>query len=281
MDKVYAFTGGTSGVGFAIMEALAAGMTGDIVFTGTSAEAGEKIVGKSTKDHPAVRFHFIPADLSEKEGIKRFVHYIRDHFNRLDVLSLNAGILNLSLEYTSDRLEKTFALNYLSAAELLLSLQDMLLKPPHTRVGLVTGKADTIAAGRLNLDDPGLVKDYNGFKAAVHTALMKTVAAFYLAEAWESNNFTINVFHPGVVRSRLVRSLPPLIRPLAQLTSSLFFSPRSKTGEYLFLSPEMENTTGAYLSGKKTVIFPRREEHMRQAEDLWSETLRIIEARNR
>ena len=87
-DKVAIITGATSGMGKAIARAFA-GAGARLVLSGRDRERGEQLekeLGRSV---------FVPGDVGHPDYNQYLVQKAMEHFGRLDILSLNAGILGL------------------------------------------------------------------------------------------------------------------------------------------------------------------------------------------
>jgi len=83
-------TGGTSGIGLAVLHRFA--QEGyDLAFCGRNLRRGEKAVADIKKKF-ACRVVFVPADVSKEEAVRRVVELGPGRMGRLDVLCNNAGI---------------------------------------------------------------------------------------------------------------------------------------------------------------------------------------------
>ena len=85
--KIAWITGAGSGIGEAAALALAdEGAT--VILTGRTASKLERVAQRI----PQGGAHVVPADLTDKEQVARVGAYIREKFNRLDILINNAGV---------------------------------------------------------------------------------------------------------------------------------------------------------------------------------------------
>ena len=85
--KIAWVTGAGSGIGEAAALALAdEGAT--VILTGRTASKLDSVAQRI----PQGGAHVVPADLTDKEQVARVGDYIRDKFNRLDILINNAGV---------------------------------------------------------------------------------------------------------------------------------------------------------------------------------------------
>ena len=111
MGKIAVITGGGSGIGAAVARALAR-EGAEVVICGRRAQALEatrEVIARAGGTAIAV-----PADLTRREDVVRFVAAIRERFGRLDALVNNAGILGAHApitEYPDDEWDAVIAAN--------------------------------------------------------------------------------------------------------------------------------------------------------------------------
>ena len=96
-DKVCIVTGGGSGIGHAICEALAASGARAVyvvdINSDAAAQAAASLVTFAT--HPNFRYGFGAADVGKEEDIQRVIHLAWSTFGSVDAYFSNAGILAL------------------------------------------------------------------------------------------------------------------------------------------------------------------------------------------
>jgi len=91
-NKVIIVTGATGGIGRAIAEQFAR-QGASLLVSGRDRVKGKELAGVLKTINPNVVF--VPADLGKAAENKRLVETAVDSFGRIDILSLNAGILGL------------------------------------------------------------------------------------------------------------------------------------------------------------------------------------------
>ena len=89
--RVALVTGSTSGIGLAVLEALAADGA-DVVMNGFGDPAAIEMMRAELADRHQVRVHFEGADVSKPEEIEAMIDAARRAFGSLDILVNNAGI---------------------------------------------------------------------------------------------------------------------------------------------------------------------------------------------
>ncbi len=91
-QQVAIITGATSGMGRAIAQKFAT-EGASLVLSGRDEERGEALLSELRKVHS--RVVFVPGDISQAAGNKALVEVASNTFGRIDILSLNAGVLGL------------------------------------------------------------------------------------------------------------------------------------------------------------------------------------------
>lgn len=125
-------TGGTKGLGRAIAEIFASNGFDICVCARTQADLDAMQVEWSEK-FPQQQLHTYIADLSKKADVFHFVHFVRSHWSRLDVLVNNAGIFmpGTIVGEREGTLETLMEVNVYSAYHLTRALLPLML--PHAQ----------------------------------------------------------------------------------------------------------------------------------------------------
>ena len=110
-NKVVLITGGTGGIGTAIIKAfLAEGAR--VAFSSTRLEKADALIAELGVDEN--RLAGFVADMNKEEDIKAFVEGAKEHFGTLDIIIPNAGYegkANPVQDMTLEIFQKTYALN--------------------------------------------------------------------------------------------------------------------------------------------------------------------------
>ncbi|MEW9555447.1 SDR family oxidoreductase [Nonomuraea sp. NPDC050783] len=194
-------TGGSRGIGRAIVERLAAEGAAVVFSYRNDEEAAERVTRRSGAQ--AVR-----ADAGSKEDLQRLFEEARARLPGLDVLVNNAGEIGgktTIAEMTDDEYERVFAVNARAA---LLALRWA------SRVMRDDGRIINISTVNTLLPAPGLAL-YQGSKAAVEQ--FTKVAARELG----GRRITVNTVSPGITDTDLLRSTnsPESLQEAAPLTA--------------------------------------------------------------
>jgi len=251
--RVTLVTGGTDGIGRAVAMELA--RRGDrVLVVGRDRGRGDAVVGALREAQPDLEHAFLQADLSLLQDTARLADDVSRRTDRLDAVVFCAGILSLIPEWTAERLERNFVLNYLSRYLLVRCLLPMLGASRSGRVVLVAnaGKyADT-----LDFADLQHRRGKSGLRVAGRTQFANDLLAVELAERVRGTRIEVTCVYPGVVKTavfRNARGLPWPVRAIALVAQRLFGATAASAARipvHLAHSPGAENTNGSFFGPK-------------------------------
>jgi NAD(P)-dependent dehydrogenase (short-subunit alcohol dehydrogenase family) len=241
-DKLVLITGGSAGVGRAAALSLAR-MGARIVLLSRDRERAEQTRQELAASTGNEGIELLQADLSDWASIRRAVEQFKERYDRLDVLMNCAGVLYLRRTVSVEGAEMTLAVEFLGHFLLTNLLLDVLKRNAPARVLTVTGNAGPLRFARIHFDDIQLEDSYNPVRAKLQAELAKAVFSLELARRLEGTRVTSNAFHPGLIRSRIIRNLPWYLRIPGALGMA-FLSKETGTGLYLAGSPEVEGISG-------------------------------------
>ena len=268
--KTALIAGGTSGIGRSIAHALLE-KNFEVILVGQNPEKGA--AAKAALDAGrAGSTKFIRLDLSDIKAVRNFAIEFAETHKKLDLLANVAGVMVADRQLTMEGFERTFAVGYLSAFELSTKLAPLLEAAPNGRNANVAGVESFIFKAKLDFDDLTFSEGYSSFKTAITTVHAKTVLTQILAEKYVSANIDVNSFHPGAVRSDLMRNMPWLTRQLFKIPS-LFMTKSSKTGIRVSSDPDLQGTTGKYITDKKMIDLKFEKTYR---DRLWHETEHML-----
>jgi NAD(P)-dependent dehydrogenase (short-subunit alcohol dehydrogenase family) len=209
-------TGGGSGIGYETARELARrGATvvlacRDIAKGETAAEA---IRAASEAAHDRVRI--VHLDLASLASVRRAAMEIRSHYQQLDLLINNAGVMTIPFGRSADGFELTFATNHLGHFALTGLLLDPLLAASGSRVVTVSSVAHR-RARCTDLEPVESEQDYRPDAAYERSKLANLLFAYELQRrlsAAGASTISLAV-HPGIVRTALWRTSSRLERAL-------------------------------------------------------------------
>lgn len=185
-NKLALVTGGTRGIGRAIVEEFAA-LGADVITVARDAKAFEDFnAGLNSK------IRVFEADLSEAGDREKLIKYIRSFAGSLDILVNNVGtnIRKLIVEYSDDELKHIIDTNLLSAFKLSQELYPELRRSKYASVVNVSS-----VAGLKHVRSGSI---YGMTKAAL-VQLTKNLAA-----EWAPDGIRVNCVAPWYINTPLV-----------------------------------------------------------------------------
>jgi NAD(P)-dependent dehydrogenase (short-subunit alcohol dehydrogenase family) len=197
--KVVVITGANDGIGFESARELAR-KGALVVFACRNQEKAEAAIQNILVEIPQAQLVFIQLDLSSLASIKLFVDQFNKHFERLDILLNNAGIMFVPFGLTEDGFENTIGVNHLGHFALTGLLIKSIEATPGARV--VTVSSNAHYAGELDLDDLAF-QNKNGFtpmKAYSRSKLANLMFTHELQRRFEEKGIDALALaaHPGI-----------------------------------------------------------------------------------
>jgi NAD(P)-dependent dehydrogenase (short-subunit alcohol dehydrogenase family) len=262
--RICLVTGGTSGVGLAVARGLALqGAT--LILLSRNQENGSRVKEQLSVQTDNPRIGLVPADLSDEGSVRNAAASVERVHKKLHVVACCAGVLYPQRATSSRGLELTFATEVYGHFRLLSLLLDRLKASAPARVVVAAGSPGPLRSARVHFDDPQLESGYNPLRAKMQAAVAKVLLVQELARRLDGTGVTANVFHPGLVRSNLVRHLPGVLRLPAHLGLRLF-GKECPTGVNAASSDALDSVSGQFLVRKRIGKFPDRRE---EAARLW------------
>ncbi|WP_419728404.1 SDR family NAD(P)-dependent oxidoreductase [Lichenicola sp.] len=238
-------TGGTGGIGrWAALGLAEAGY--QVILVGRDPErlrsASDWIGGRVPNRVPLS----IEADLSLLAQTRRAAAEVLELTPVLDILLNNAGTLSSRRADTAEGHETTLAVNHLAPFVLTRALLPALQRSGHGRV-VMTGSSTSDRA-RIDPDDLELRRRWRMTRAYGRSKLASLMTSIELAGEAAGSGVTINVVHPGLVATGLVRTGG--IVQLAWRAMAPFALTEAQGAEPLLdaaLSPGLAGVSGCYL----------------------------------
>lgn len=250
-------TGANSGLGKAIVTALAAGglRVGLVARDRGRGEAALADVRTATGNQD---LHLFVADLADQESIRALAQDVRARFDRLHLLINNAGTAFPERRLSPQGIERAFAINHLGPFLLTNLLLDQIKASAPARIVNVGTRIDAaIDFDDLNWDK----RPYGMMKGYAQSKLGNLHFTFELARRLEGSGVTVNCVFPGVFKSNLggtdgAQGL--LWKLLAKLGGWAIPRPESAAQRVLYLAnaPELEGVSGQYYANRKTIPAP-------------------------
>lgn len=202
--RVVLVTGSTDGLGREVARRLAA--RGDhVIVHGRDVERGQELVREIDRSGPGSA-RFFRADFASLDRVRALADSVRRHYERLDGLVNNAGILVSPDErpVSSDGYELHFQVNYLAGFLLTHELLPLLRAGAPSRIVNVASRSQSA----LDFDDLMLEKGYSAGRAYGQSKLAQIMFTFELAHRLRGTGVTVNAVHPATLMDTdLVRDM--------------------------------------------------------------------------
>src|SRR5256712_2090336 len=245
--RVVLVTGATSGIGAATAIGLARmGATLALgVRDAKKADAARKEIARETgntvMDLPLL-------DLASFRSIRWSADALKARHAPLDVLVNNAGIFTRDRHMTEDGLEAQFQVNYLGPFLLTMLLLDPLKAKAPSRIVNVSSEAHRGAS--IDFDNLQGERTYSGYGAYGQSKLAQILFTREFARRLLGTGVTVNVLHPGVIRTNLGKGEFPgafdVVRLFLKGTER-----GARTSIRVATSPALEGVTGKYFKNSR------------------------------
>ena len=233
-DRIVLVTGSTDGIGRQTALDLAS-MEATVLIHGKDAERCLQVKEDIKRQTGNSNIFAFTADLGSFKQIHQLSQEIHDQFDRIDVLTNNAGVYEKKRSLSEDGFEKTFAVNHLASFCLTGLLLDLIRKSSGGRIITVSSM---IHAGNIDFDDLQGERGFSGSDAYSLSKLCNILFTYELAEKLQGEGVTANCLHPGVINTKLLQ---------AAWSGGSPVSDGSKTPVFLASSPDVEGVTGKYF----------------------------------
>jgi NAD(P)-dependent dehydrogenase (short-subunit alcohol dehydrogenase family) len=195
-EQTILITGATSGLGFALAQALAE-KNATVLLHGRDNKRGRAILDEIRQKTGNEKLQFYCADLASLKETSQLARQVAAEQPRLDILINNAAVgfgKNSSKRETSqDGYELRFAVNYLAP---YLLVQELLPKLKASAPARIVNVA-SVGQAPLNFEDIMSEHGYSGVTAYRQSKLAMIAWTFDLAAELASTGVTVNALHPA------------------------------------------------------------------------------------
>ena len=234
-DKIAVVTGGTRGIGYAIVKAyLENGAT--VVLCGSKPETAQKAVDQLKTENPNWKVEGIAPNLTDYDSVKAAFDAVEKKYGRIDILVNNAVVSDSAKigSYTPEMFQKTMDLNVNAVFNCTRAVVDG-MKERHS--GVILNTSSMVS----KYGQPGGVA-YPTSKFAVNGMTLS------LARELAPDGIRVNAVAPGITKTDMVAALPEsMIAPLiAQIPLGRIGEPEDIANAFVFLGSDM----AGYISGQ-------------------------------
>jgi retinol dehydrogenase-12 len=268
--RTFLVTGASSGLGRAMVEALAA-RGGRVVLAARSEERTRPVLDAIRASTPSATVEFLHVDVSDLGSVRRAADVFLGTGRALDVLVNNAGVAGTEA-LSADGYDLTYATNHIGPFLLTNLLRPALERAPQGRIVNVSSIGHMQAKGiDWSMLERRTAPRRAGFRDYAVTKLMNVLHAKELARRLAGTRVTTYALHPGGVRSNIWRALP---LPLQWIIKLFLISNEegAKTQLYCATAPELAASTGRYYDKSREARCNPLADDAALAAELWART---------
>ncbi|HEV2967241.1 MAG TPA: SDR family NAD(P)-dependent oxidoreductase [Candidatus Dormibacteraeota bacterium] len=270
MDSLHptvVISGATGALGSATAAVLARRQARVILMARPSDRLDALVEGLGGADN---RITQVPVDLSSMSSVRSSAREINRAGGHIDSLLNVAAAFVSRYQKTSDGFELMLATNYFGPFLLTNLLRDRLLGGG--RVITVTAPSTT----RVDMQRLFSKDRFDAMHTFGATKALDLMFTFELARRAKRWDVRANAFHPGLVRSELMREAPRPVRSLARLVSRAPERAGQDLAE-LAISPAHAGTTGWFFKGARRIDPPKTVVEESAQTALWRRTAELVE----
>lgn len=233
--KIAIVTGGTRGIGYAIVEKYLENHA-TVILCGSRQETADKAVAQLKAKNPDWPVEGIAPDLGDYAAIKAAFDGVRERYGRIDILVNNAGMSSSTKlsDFTPELFRKIMALNVDAPFYCILAV------------------ADAMAAqgGGCILNTSSMVSRYGQPSGVAYPTSKAAINGMTLSLARElgPKGIRVNAVAPGVTNTDMMQAVPKeLVEPLiAQIPLRRIGEPEDLANAFLFLASD----AASYITGE-------------------------------
>ena len=216
------------------------------------------------------RISSVAVDLSSMSSVRGAAREVNRAGGHVDALLNVAAVFVNRYRKTSDGLELMLATNYFGPFLLTNLLRDRLIGGG--RVITVTAPSTT----RVDMERLFSKDQFDALHTFGATKALGLIFTFELARRAKRWDVRANAFHPGLVRSDLMREAPRPVRLISRLVSRSAERTAHDLVE-LAISPAHAGTTGWFFKGAGRIEPPKSTTEESLQTSLWRRTAELLE----
>lgn len=247
-DKTILITGGSSGIGLATAEALAA-MGAEIIIAARSEQKLKEALAHIESKTGNKNIKYYVTDFSSQISIRSLAESIKKNYQKIDVLINNAGGVFSAFKLNDDGLEMTIATNHFAYFLLTNLLLDLIKKSDYARI--VNVASGSHYSGKIDFESFTKDKGYFILKAYAQSKLANVLFTAYLAERLKDTQVTVNCLHPGFVKTEIgakgTQWYSKFFWSLTSKIGGISITDGAKTSVYLASSDQVKGVSGKYF----------------------------------
>lgn len=243
-------TGGASGVGFALAKDLArAGHS--VIILSRSKSRGKEAVERIKKKAEHCDVTFLMLDLDHFDSIKTLSAQLKAKGKKIALLAHCAAVLSFREKSKAVQMLRT---NVIGPYQLTKHLLQAQLFEEKAKVIVTAGSPGLLKLATKDVSQWLSLKSQSVFSSYLQTITYRACVFLQLKTTEEFRNLDIAVFHPGLVKSKLLLNGPWYLRTLLAMIN-LFLPSRTATGYYLTSQKVLLANVSVIYVNKKPVRF--------------------------
>ena len=234
-DKIAIVTGGTRGIGYAIVEKYLANHA-VVVLCGSRQETADKAVAALKAKDPSWRVEGIAPDLGSYASVKAAFDGVRERHGRIDILVNNAGMSSSEplSDYTPELFRKVMSLNVDAVFYCIRAVYDAM---------------EAQGSGCI-LNTSSMVSRYGQPSGVAYPTSKAAINGMTLSLARElgPKGIRVNAVAPGITNTDMMQAVPKeVIAPLInQIPLRRIGEPEDLANTFLFLASD----AASYITGE-------------------------------
>ena len=279
-EKVAIVTGASAGIGLYTALGLAREHM-RVVAVGRDPARTERARRLVAERSGSDRVETALADFASLGAVRRLAEALLASYDRIDVLVNNAGMISPRFQLSEDGYELTVAVNHLAPFLLTNLLLDRLrgsAQIEQTPTRIITVASQAHRGARLDLAQLTQARDWTPLSAYGRSKLCNILFTRALARRLDPNQVTAACLHPGVVATAIGDNAGAFAGFGWRLAKPFLISPEKGAATSLFLATVADPTPfhGAYVIDKRIAAPDSNVRDDRLAEELWSESARLV-----
>lgn len=274
-------TGGTAGIGKETALAMAA-QGYNLILVARNVDKGNQMVARIKQQSPGVMVEFISADMANFAEVKQLAQQIRDKFDQIDALVLNAGLFTTQIKLSDSGHEYMFATTHLGHFLLTHELLPLITKVEDARIVVTSSIAHRFGnlVDFFKIEKPYKLGTFMLFPFLNYgrSKLANILFVRELAKRLANTNVKVNAFHPGAVKTEFYRQTPGLFNSVT-MPFMISEAKGAQTQIHLATSDQVKET-GQYWYKKKAVPGSSASRQQDLVDKLWEYSEQAVGVRD-
>lgn len=270
----YIVTGANAGIGYEIALSLAKKGLHVVMVCRNAARGKAALARIRATTNANVELQL--GDLSTVASTRQLADTLLERYAKVACLIHNAGIWPTKKVINADGLELAFMVNHLAPFLLTQRLAKRLVASAPARIVYVS--AGLYIKGKVDLEQTPYGEDFGRIRTYCNTKLCSVLTLDRLATQFADSGVTVNMVHPGVIRTNLGDSGGPVGWLLRQVKRSWSTPAEGAIAPvWLATAPEHAETNGVYFDEKTVMPLADNAKDKALAESLWHLSLKLTE----